>query len=100
MSTFQPVGKRKEERASLPFKDTSCVLANYTPSFVPLARAVVIWTHLAAEEHGTVFQAAYAQLQFTSAVTEDEGRACDWSLPGTVSGTEWRIVNWNRWTRR
>lgn len=75
----------------MPFKDTSCVLAYYTPSFVPLARAVVIWTYLAAKEHGTLFQAAYAPLQFTSAVTENEGRACVCSLPRTVSGTEWTL---------
>lgn len=98
MSIFQPGGRRKEERGPLPFKDTSWKLvAHYTLLCIPLARTVAIWAHLDAKEDGKLFQAAFAQLKFTSAVTErrghcqlHEGRGgvCLIPVPGTMPGTQ------------
>ena len=86
MSIFQPGGRRKEERGPLPFKDTSWKLvAPYTLFYIPLARTVAIWAHLDAKKDGRLFQAAFAQLKFTSAVTERGGEAVSCMRAGVVS---------------
>ena len=84
LSVFQPVGRSKEERGPLPFKETFWKLVARCTVHIPLARTLAIWAYFDAKEDGKLSQAAFLQLKFTRAVTE-KGEAVSYMRAGAVS---------------
>ena len=84
LSVFQPVGRSKEERGPLPFKETFWKLVARCTVHIPLARTLAIWAYFDAKEDGKLSQAAFLQLKFTRAVTE-KGEAVSYMRAGVVS---------------